>query len=180
MNKKQFIDSLRGKTVKALLELLRLGQTGESNIDPDFLNCIIDELNSRELSKSESKDFEDLMNFSFNDNPTEKSDSKNEFSEEEIESIKKETDIEPSRYTALKTIIGLISILGYIVIVIGIIAMIFFATKEQEEQVLIGFVSLVISVIIALPLLAFSNLIYVFIDIEYNTRKTKDAIKKID
>jgi len=176
MNKKQFIDSLRGKTVNALLELLRLGQTGESNIDPDFLSCIIDELNSRELSKSESKNFEDLMNFSFNDNVTDKTDSKNEFSEEEIESIKKETDIEPSRYTALKTIIGLISILGYIVIVIGIIAMIFLATKEQ---VLIGFVSFVISVIIALPLLAFSNLIYVFIDTEYNTRKTKDAIKKL-
>ena len=175
MNKKQFIDSFKGKTVKALLELLRLGQTGESNIDPDLLSCIIDELNSRELSKAEANDFEDLMNFSFNSNQTEKADTKNEFSEAEIESIKKETDIEPNRYTALKTIIGLIYILGYIVLVFGIIAMIFLFAKEQ---ILIGFVSLVVSIIIALPLLAFSNLIYVFIDIEYNTRKSKDAIMK--
>lgn len=170
MNKKLFIDSLREKTVKALLDLLRLVQTGKLNIDSDFLSCIIDELNSRELSKTEARDFEDLMNLSFDDDPTEK-----EFSKEEIESINKETNNQPSRYVALKIIVGLISIIGYIVIVIGIIAMILLA---KDEQVLIGFGSFVVCIIIALLLLAFSNLIHVFIGIEYNTRKIKDAINK--
>lgn len=50
MNRKDSIAFLKGKTLKELLELLNLGQTGELNITPDFLNEIIQELNSRGLS----------------------------------------------------------------------------------------------------------------------------------
>ena len=65
--------------------------------------------------------------------------------------------------------------MGYIVIVVGIGGLIFLATNGSA---LLGFVAVVGSVVIALPLLAFSNLIFVFIDIEYNTRKTREALKK--
>jgi hypothetical protein len=48
----------------------------------------------------------------------------------------------------------------------------------SQGQLFMGFIGLVTGVIISLPLLAFSNLIYVFIDIEHNTRKTREAINK--
>ncbi|GHS89867.1 hypothetical protein FACS1894201_11210 [Bacteroidia bacterium] len=88
----------------------------------------------------------------------------------------KDDNREPGRYTALKAVAVLISIFGYIVIILGIIALIFLGS---EGQVPFGIAALVISVVIALPLIAYSNLIYVYIDIEYNTRKTKEAIEKI-
>lgn len=104
---------------------------------------------------------------------------------EATENILKNTDIstnssaindsEPARYAALKTVVGLLSGLGYIVIIVGIILLIFLAS---DKQVLMGFIAVVVSVIIALPLLAYSNLIYVFIDTERNTRKTLEAITK--
>jgi len=170
MKKKEFTESLKGKTVAALLELLKLGQTGESKIDPDFLGAVIDELNSRELSETEAKHFEKLMDISEDETSSLKTKSKIRFSEEEINeiSIEKDKDSEPGKYTALKTISGLISLLGYIVIVIGIVGLFYLAS---EDKTLLGFTTLVVSVIISLPLLAFSNLISVFIDIEKNTRK---------
>lgn len=66
MNRKDSIAFLKGKTLKELLELLNLGQTGELNITPDFLNEIIQELNSRGLSDTEAKEFERIMNLSVN------------------------------------------------------------------------------------------------------------------
>ena len=178
MNKKEFTQSLKGKTVAALLELLKLGQTGKQKIDPDFLGAIIDELNERTLSDSEAKEFENILNISADENLYEPEKSKGQFSKDEITEITvKNENREPGRYTALKSVTGFISILGYIVIVCGIIALIYLSSNGSAP---IGFVFLVVSVIIALPLLAFSNLIYVFIDIEYNTRKTRETIKKIN
>lgn len=170
----QFTNPNKGKTVKVLIERLRLAKS-VSDVNPQYLSDIIEELNSRELSEEEAVDFKNVMNLSFDGKLTEKSDSKNEVSENAIKKIKRESNIEPSRYTVLKTIIGLLSILGYIVISIGIIALI---SSVTGDRAIMGFAYLVISIIIALPLIAFSNLINVFIDIEYNTRKTKEAIKE--
>lgn len=177
MKKKEFAESLKGKTVAALLKLLKLGQTGESKIDPDFLGAVIDELNSRELSESEANHFEKLMDTSEDEPSSLKIKSKIKFSEEEINeiSIDKDKDSEPARYTGLKTISTLISILGYIVIIIGIVGLFYLA---NENQTLMGFTTLVVSLIISIPLLAFSNLISVFIDIEQNTRKTRELLKE--
>ena len=75
----------------------------------------------------------------------------------------------------MKTISTLISILGYIVIIIGIVGLFYLA---NENQTLMGFTTLVVSLIISIPLLAFSNLISVFIDIEKNTRKTRELLKE--
>lgn len=178
MNKKEFTQSLKGKTVSALLDLLKLGQTGKQKIDPDFLGVIIDELNERKLSDAEAKEFENTLNISVDESFSEPAKTKGSFSKDEIAEITdKDNDREPSRYTALKTVVGLISLLGYILIIFGIIALIYLASNRQVP---FGIVALVISIVIALPLLAYSNLIYVFIDIEYNTRKTNEAIKKVN
>jgi len=176
MNKKDFSASLKAKTVSALLDLLKQGQSGKSGIDPDFLGLVIDELNSRQLSDAETKEFENLMESSFDEVVSETVKSQTEFSKDEIRDISKDKDREPGKYTALKTVVGFISLLGYIVIIIGIGALIYLSS--EGGSVLMGFVALVVSVVIALPLLAYSNLIYVFIDIEYNTRKTREALKK--
>jgi len=184
MKRDEFIDSLKKKTVRALLDLLRQGQSGKLKIDPDYLENVIEEINNRQLSETETTEFENLLEFSFDDS-SETEDKKpkkgspfkespSEFSNDEIDNLTSGSD-SFGRYAALKTIVGLISILGYIVIIIGIGALIFMVTKDNA---LMGFVALVVGVIIALPLLAFSNLIYVFIDIESNTRKTRDAMKK--
>jgi hypothetical protein len=163
---------------------LRQGQSGKLKIDPDYLENVIEEINNRQLSEKETTEFENLLEFSFDDSsgiedkkPKKGSvfkESPSEFSNDEIDNLTSGSD-SFGRYAALKTIVGLISILGYIVIIIGIGALIFMVTKDNA---LMGFVALVVGVIIALPLLAFSNLIYVFIDIESNTRKTRDAMKK--
>ena len=184
MKRDEFIDSLKKKTVRALLDLLRQGQSGKLKIDPDYLENVIEEINNRQLSETETTEFENLLEFSFDDS-SETEDKKpkkgsvfkespSEFSNDEIDNLTSGSD-SFGRYGSLKTIVGLISLLGYIVIVIGIGGLIFLA---KNGSALMGFVTVVASVIIALPLLAFSNLIYVFIDIEYNTRKTRDALKK--
>ncbi len=175
MKKKEFIDSLKKKTVSALLELLKQGQSGELKIGPDNLGVVIDELNDRQLSEAEKIEFENILNSSFE----ETEETSNKFTSDEIEKLTgshDSRDIEPGKYTALKTIIGLISLLGYIVIIIGIGLLILLAL---QGQVLMGFFALVVSVIIALPLLAYSNLIYVLIDTEYNTRKTREELKEL-
>jgi hypothetical protein len=178
-----FIQSLKEDTVVNLLDILNLGYSGKQKIDPDYLGAIIDELNSRELSEAEAKEFDNILKFATNDS-IDDSVTKPENSKKATLKAKK-TDItvkgndrEPGRYTALKLAQQLISILGYIVIIFGIITSIFLIS-ESEEQVLFGIAVFVVSVIIALPLLAYSNLISVFIDIEYNTRKTKEAIEKV-
>jgi hypothetical protein len=184
MKRNEFIDSLKKKTVRALLDLLRQGQSGKLKIDPDYLENVIEEINNRQLSEKETTEFENLLEFSFEDS-SEMEDKKpkkgnvfkespSEFSNDEIDNLTSGSG-SFGRYSALKTIVGLISLLGYIVIVIGIGGLIFLA---MNGSALLGFVAVVASVVIALPLLAFSNLIYVFIDIEYNTRKTREALKK--
>lgn len=177
MRKNEYAGLLKGKSVADLLELIRLGQTGKSKIDPDQLDTVIDEFNSRELSETETKNYENLMSIFDEETPSLKTKSKARFTEEE----KNETstyrikDSEPARYNALKTISGLISILGYIVIGIGIIG---FFYLVDDNQTFMGFINLFVSVIVSLSLLAFSKLIYVFIDIERNTRKTQELLNK--
>jgi len=175
MDNKQSKESLKSKTAQALLELLRVGQTGESDIDPDYLGYIIDELNSRKLSEKETKMFENLMNLSFEDVPIKNVDLNSKFSEEENKTIQNNTRIEPGRYSALKMMVGLISILGYIVIITGIVLLVISLNNGQTTT---GILSLIISVVIALSLIAFANLIHVLIDIEHNTRRTRDILEE--
>ena len=149
--REKFKEWLKTKNVEALFDLLENAQTGKTNSDPDKINCIIEELHSRELSEIEIKIFERLMNHFTNDNSN-----------------------ESGRYSFLKTIIGLISVLGYLVIIIGIG---FLIIAHNTNETMIGILGLIISIVISLPLLAFANLIHVLIDIEYNTRKTRDIIE---
>ena len=174
MTKDEFVKSLKDKTVRALLDLLKHGLSGNSGIDPDFLSLVIAELNSRQLVDADAKEFDHLMNAPIDETVTQSVKSKAAFSKDEIQTISKSNDREPGRYSSLKSVVGIIALLAYIVIISGIILLIYLG---KEGMVLMGFGALVASIVIALPLLAFSNLIYVFIDIEYNTRKTREALK---
>jgi len=165
MKNEQFKDWLKKRNVRALLDLLEAGQSVKSGIDTDKMNYIIEELYSRELSEQETKVFENLMNPSFDDN----------YNESEIKRTQKSIATEPGRYSALKTITGLISALGFIIITTGIV---FLVVALNTKENMMGIIAFFISVVIALPLLAFANLIHVFIDIEYNTRKTRDILEK--
>ena len=84
---------------------------------------------------------------------------------------------EVGRYTALKTIVGLVNTLVYLLVIVGVIVAFMFFSDESYKM---GFMCLIGGVLFALPLLAFSNLIYVFVDIEYNTRKTREAVTEMN
>lgn len=165
----KFDDFYSKKTVAELLEKLRIGRVSPEMIDKEWHSALIHHLNERQLTESEKKIKEYILS---SDLEILKSDKKIEqtLDDEKNKSIPTSLGIsgEVGRYTALKTVVGLISVLGYIVIGVGLIALLYLVTNGQA---FIGFITLVISIVIALPLLAYSNLIYVFIDIEYNTRK---------
>ena len=163
MGKNKFDDFYSKKSVSKLLEKLSAGRINPATIDKEWYDALIIHLNNRGLSEEEKNVMHRILT---EDIETLKSDS---------EKIEKEKLNATPKYAALKTIVGLISALGFIVIILGVIALIYLAS---QGQILMGFVGLVSGVIISLPLLAFSNLINVFIDIEYNTRKTREAINK--
>lgn len=175
MSKMQLTNPYRGKTVRVLFELLKR-KLGESNVNPEIITGIIDELNFRELSEEEAIHLKTIMNLLPNENPIQKSNLKKEYSEKRNKKTEMKSNIELTRYSGLKIIIYLLSTIGYTIIAIGVIAM-FLLLKDGQE--LIAYASLAFSIIVAIPLIAFSNLIDVLIDIEYNTRKTKEAINEL-
>jgi len=190
MKKDEFVYSLKKKSIQSLLDLLKQGQSGQLKIDPEFLQEVIAEINSRKLSESETLEFEKLLDFSFDDSSgTDSNDFvlNTEVRESSIPYISDEKsklnliigsndkEREPGKYTALKSLVGMLSILGYVVIFVGIILLVVLSFNGQN---LFGLIALVVSVVIALPLLAFTNLIHVIIDIEYNTRKTRETFKR--
>ena len=174
MNK--FDEFYSKKTVVELLEKLKQARINPTTMDKEWYEALIIHLNSRGLSGKAKSMMEHILSA---DPEILKGDKALE------ETIKSGSDksvtsssnfSEAGRYSALKTVVGLISALGGIVILAGIIALIYLG---QSGQVAMGLVALIISVVIALPLLAYSNLIHVFIDIEYNTRKVREEIKLI-
>ncbi len=166
MNKSEFVQSLKVKSVNALFELLKFGNTGSSQIAQDYVLEIISELKSRELSKAESIVFENLAEKTLIEKTPVSvvTDSQEKLTEKTSEY---------SRYTALKTISGLLSILGYILIVVGFVSMFYFFNNNKT---FIGIAAIISSIIISLPMIVFSGLVTVFIDIEQNTRKTNEAL----
>ena len=168
MNRKDSIAFLKGKTLKELLELLNLGQTGELNITPDFLNEIIQELNSRGLSDTEAKEFERIMNLSVNKDYDQRIIKNEEWSKETKAEPQIEKDKEPNKYETLKVFCGILTFMGYVIICVSLCFFVNYLGKYQYMECIIY---LAAGLVIALPLLAFTNLIHVFIDIESNTRK---------
>lgn len=177
MKKSEFIQSLKEKSTSALFDLLKIGQSGEQKIDPDFLTAIIDELYSRELSETESKEFENILNLNVDkdfNNPSEKKYYFSDYEKKEI--FKNDENSGQIKYISLKTLSKIIEYFCNIIIVCGIIASIYFISIDEEF--LLGLAILLTVFILTLPLLAISNLIHVFIDIEYNTRKISEGINK--
>jgi hypothetical protein len=153
----KYTEIMANNSTEELIKLF-IGVNGKNSLVPESLEALKAELDKRELTEEQTRRL-------------------NSNNQQSVDSEIKQNEKEAGRYTALKTVVGLISILGYIVIAVGLIALIFLSSNEQAP---FGFLALVISVVIALPLLAYSNLIYVFIDIEHNTRKTREAIKEMN
>lgn len=179
---------LSEKSTKALLNILDATYNGQIKSDPDYLNHVLKELNKRNLTPDEKKKFDELMLFYVNELPkyfTEENEESNPILNDILIDSNQESqfDNKNDKYLALKTFASIISIIGYFIIFIGVIG--FFYTISSEEGFFInnkgltGFMILIISLVTALPLLAFSNLIFVQIDIESNTRKTYKLLNKI-
>ena len=176
MNLDDFKSAIKEKNARTLLDLLRDGQTGKKKVDPDFLGAIIDELYSRNLSPEETKELENILTSATNEVHEENQKKvKGEFTQDEVSNVTGSDKSELVKYPALKAVVGLFYILCLIVGLVGLIGLVFLSANGQ---VAMGIVALLSSAVIVVPLLAFSNLIYVFLDIEVNTRKTREALEK--
>jgi hypothetical protein len=78
------------------------------------------------------------------------------------------------RYPALRTIAGIYSVSAWIIGIIAVIIAFYFYSQNQNMGLTIGLPSLVVGALIVLALLAISESIKVFIDIEENTRKANE------
>lgn len=76
------------------------------------------------------------------------------------------------RYPALRTISGVYMVLAWIIGIAAIITTFYFLSEDRMK--IFGLVSLVVGGLLALGLAAISESIKVFLDIEYNTRKTSE------
>lgn len=178
MSKRNSDNDLKQKSAREILDLLKEGMNGNSKSDPDRLDAMMSELASRDLSEAESLEFEKLMGGSAPIEETFQSKNKNMKSEETTnsEAIQTDENAETGKYLALKTVATLLSIIGFLVIAFGVIGLFYFVFEADVP--FYGIMGLLVSVLIALPFLALSNLARVFIDIEYNTRKTREALTK--
>jgi hypothetical protein len=181
-------NKLSEKSTKTLLNILDAAYSGQIKSDPDYLNHVLKELNKRNLTPDEKKKFDELMLFYVNEIP-ESFTENNEESNPMINDIffdsnhETEFDNKNDKFLALKTFASIISIIGYFIIFIGVIGFLYSLSADDglfaDYGGLLGFINLIISVVTALVLLAFSNLIYVQIDTEANTRKTYKLLNKI-
>lgn len=172
---------LSEKSTKALLNILDATYNGQIKSDPDYLNKIVNELNLRNLSDEERLKFENLKDLSKLDGVG----LKNNYvdTDSQSDNYKTQSYADSIKYAELKIFIGILSFLGYAIIIFGIMGFLFFIFNKQgylgDFKNIAAFSILILSLIIALPILAFSNLINVFIDIETNTRKTYKLLNKI-
>jgi hypothetical protein len=180
MNKKEFTASLKNKSVKELLVQLENAQSGKVKTDPDLLTLLLDELEARQLSAAEQNEYDRIMGMTEAGNDDARTSSPEANDAKAVNAERKAESLDPpratsERYMALKALAGVLSVCGYAVLVIGLIALVYMAS---ENNLLQGLLVLLGAVLVALPSLAFSNLIQVFIDIESNTRKTMEAMQR--
>lgn len=174
----KFDDFYSKKPVSELLEKLRVAKTSPATMEREWYDGLIAHLKQRETTTDEKNLFNHILSMEGESLKTDME------VEQEMKRKERLAESKPiigegisGRYPVLKTYIGLISFLGYLVILVGTVLLIFWLTKDEGVLGIIAFVS---SVVISLPLLAYSNLIQVFIDIEHNTRETKEAITKLE
>lgn len=173
---------LSEKSNKGLLIILDSIYKGQIQSDNTSINQIIKELNARNLTDDERNEYNALKSwFIENGNKITEDEGLTRMDKNENSvNFNIENSIDIERYIALKTLSIFISLCGYILIILGIIAMFYFLITSEKSfggyGGLIGFVFLISSIVISIPLLAFSNLIYVLIDTEANTRNTNKLI----
>ncbi|MCK9220890.1 MAG: hypothetical protein M0P47_12700 [Bacteroidales bacterium] len=76
------------------------------------------------------------------------------------------------RYHALRTIAVVYMVLAWIIGIVAIITTFYFLSENKMQ--IFALVSIIVGGIVALGLAAISESIKVFLDIEYNTRKTSE------
>jgi hypothetical protein len=84
----------------------------------------------------------------------------------------KEQNTNIYRYPALRTIARVYMVLAWIIGIAAIITTFYFLS--EDEMKIFGLVSLIVGGLLTLGLAAISESIKVFLDIEYNTRKTSE------
>ncbi len=121
MKIKEFTKSLQQKNNTELFKALHIALSNENNTEPEFVEAIINALNSRKLDLDEQKTMNNILNGVFEEKqkPT-KPQTTQEKAEEIIDNINhnKKSD----KYFALKTTSTILSFLGFALIATGLIA----------------------------------------------------------
>lgn len=181
---------MKEKSNAVLLNILDANYSGQIKSNPDSLIDVIIELKKRDLSFEEKIKFDKLMLFYFKEFPEAFADvrentdtSSGDSKIKTVQNSNFDNDGNHNKYLALKTLAGIIPVVGYILLFIGIVGFFYILSSEdylyESYRGLIGFVFLISNIVVALPLLALSNLIYVLIDTELNTRKTYKLLNKL-
>lgn len=167
MQKEEFGELIKEKDARALISLYYYGHSKNRILNPDFSQLIIDELSSRELNNDDESDLAILISTA---KESEKNSDDSKFSKLEIEKIMLSSRYEMAadRNLSLQNLSGGLRILSYFVVFV-LLATIIYAF--MMKQVLIGALTLLNGAIAVVLLMVISKLIYVFMDIEYNTRK---------
>jgi len=137
-------------------------------MDKEWYEGLIAHLSERELSDEARKIVDHILS---TDPDTLSKEATKEQELTERETSTQSVSLTAEKYPALRTIAGLYTAFAWIVGIVALIIAIYFGTKG-EAGLLIAVPTLVIGALMVLGVLAVSESIKVFIDIEYNTRQT--------
>ena len=160
------------KTVKVLLGQLRSHRINGSTLDIEWYEGLKQHLSERDITDEERRIFEHILS----------ADTEILKTEEAQEANLKATDISnqpismgTDKYPALRTIALFYGVFAWIVGILAVILAVYFGS-QGIAGVFLALSTLVVGALIVLGVLAVSESIKVFIDIEYNTRQ--EANKK--
>ncbi len=155
------------KSLKELLEQLRLHRITGSTLDKEWYEGLKQHLYERDMSEEERKIVEHILSTDPEILKTEEAQEANlKTTEISTPSISLGTD----KYPALRTIARFFTVFAWLLGIFAVILAVYFGSKG-EEGLFIALPTLVVGALMVLGVLAVSESIKVVIDIEYNTRQ---------
>jgi len=180
MRKEEWLETLKGKTVKGLLELLKDVRINSMSKTPEEIRMLIEEISKRHLWEADKIEFEYLRDMPVEPKVEVEVEKETErkvpgsIYEHLGASTYSKSDFDSNKYPALKTAIGIINIIGWIVLVVSFLG--FIAALSLTRNLWIGLAVLFSGFLVFLLLLAYGNMLQIMVDMEYNIRKMSNEM----
>ncbi len=174
MENNQYNKFYSKKSVTELIEQLRSHRVTGIRLAEDWYEALKIHLNERELSDDARKMVDHILS---TDPTTLKNETPIGQPLNESEKLNKPLSF-VEKYPALRTLSGVIAIIAWTVALLTVIIVItLLSNSSGEGSWVLPVGTLAIGAIFFIALLAYSEIIKVFVDIEENTRRTADATK---